>query len=235
MTHSAVERVVVLLRHGHTEWNRTERFTGWTDIDLTEEGMSEAEAAGRCLAETGYRFDEVHVSVLRRTRQTAEALLKAAGQSGVSIHETWRLNERHYGALQGMRKPEIFSAWGEERSHRWWRGYSEPPPALTLDDPRHPRFDPLYTGLAPDLLPAAESLSDCQRRLLPYWQDVLMPRLRAGRRLLIVSHGNTLRSLVMQLEQISPESMEQVEIASGVPLAYRFSAELEVLGREWLE
>ncbi len=235
MTHPAAERVVVFLRHGHTEWNRTERFTGWTDIDLSEEGTSEAVDAGRRLAEAGYRFDEAHVSVLRRTRQTAEALLRAAGQAEVSIHESWRLNERHYGALQGLHKPEIFAAWGEERARRWWRGYAEPPPALARDDPRHPRFDALYSTLDPAELPAAESLSDCQRRVLPYWQGEVVPRLRAGRRLLIVSHGNTLRSLVMHLEQIGPEAMEHLEIASGVPLVYRFSAGLEVLGRAWLE
>ncbi|TCS72994.1 2,3-bisphosphoglycerate-dependent phosphoglycerate mutase [Sulfuritortus calidifontis] len=226
---------VVLLRHGHSDWNLTDRFTGWTDIALTGQGIAEAEAAGRRLAGAGFRFDEVHCSVLRRTRQTAEAVLATLGQTAIPIHETWRLNERHYGALQGLNKQEIFSAWGEQRARHWWRGYAEPPPALEPDDPRHPRFDPRYADLPPEQLPASESLADCQRRLLPYWNEVLAPRIRTGRRLLVVSHGNTLRGLVMHLDRISAEAMEKVEIAPGVPLVYRFSNGLAVLGREWLE
>lgn len=230
-----MEHVLVLLRHGHSEWNLTDRFTGWTDIPLTEVGLAEGAAAGRRLASAGYRFDEVHVSVLMRTRQTAEAVLVAMGTPDVPVYATWRLNERHYGALQGMNKREIFTAWGEQAARRWWRGYHTPPPAVDLDDPRHPRFDPRYADLSPDDLPATESLADCQRRMLPYWHDVLAPRVRAGRRLLVVSHGNTLRGLVMHLEQLSPEAMERVEIAPGVPRVYRFSPELAVLGKLWLD
>ena len=226
---------VVLFRHGHSEWNLSDRFTGWTDIPLTETGLAEAAAAGRRLVQAGYVFDEVHGSVLQRTRQTAEALLAAMGTPEVPLFTTWRLNERHYGALQGMNKREIFATWGEEASRRWWRGYFEPPPPLDPDDPRHPRFDPLYATLAPRDLPASESLRDCQRRMLPYWSEVLLPRLRAGRRLLLISHGNTLRGLVMHLDGLSAEAMERVEIPSGVPLIYRFDATGAVLGREWLE
>ena len=234
MSPVASTKVVVFIRHGHSEWNLSDRFTGWTDIPLTEVGLAEAASAGRRLAEAGYRFDEAHLSRLYRTRQTAEALLAAAMHPAIPFHETWRLNERHYGALQGMDKREIFAAWGEERSRRWWRGYVDPPPALTDDDPRHPRFCDLYRDLDPALLPATESLRDCQRRTLPYWQDVLLPRLQAGRRLLVASHGNTLRGLVMHLDQISPEAMAQVEIPSGMPLIYRFASDLSVLGRDWL-
>jgi 2,3-bisphosphoglycerate-dependent phosphoglycerate mutase len=226
---------MVLFRHGHSEWNLTDRFTGWTDIPLTGVGLAEAAAAGRRLAQAGFAFDEVHGSVLRRTRQTAEALLAAMGTPDVPFFTSWRLNERHYGALQGLNKKEIFSTWGEEASRRWWRGYVEPPPALDWNDPRHPRFDPLYATLTADELPASESLRDCQRRMLPYWNEVLVPRLRAGRRLLVISHGNTLRGLVMHLEGLSAEAMEKVEIASGVPLVYRFAPDLTVSGREWLE
>lgn len=226
---------VVLFRHGHSEWNLTNRFTGWTDIPLTEVGIAEAAAAGRRLAQAGFAFDEVHGSVLLRTRQTAEALLAAMGTSEVPLFTTWRLNERHYGALQGMNKHEIFATWGEEASRRWWRGYYEAPPPLNDDDPRHPRFDPLYAALSRADLPASESLRDCQRRALPYWNDVLVPRLRAGRRLLVVSHGNTLRGLVMHLDALSAEAMERVEIPSGVPLVYRFAPDLSVTGHEWLE
>jgi len=226
---------LVLLRHGHSEWNLSDRFTGWTDIPLTEVGLAEAATAGRRLAQAGFAFDEVHGSVLQRTRQTAEILLAEMGTPKVPFFASWRLNERHYGALQGMNKREIFATWGEEASRRWWRGYYEPPPALDIDDPRHPRFDALYAALAPEQLPASESLRDCQRRTLPYWHEVLMPRLRAGRRLLVISHGNTLRGLVMHLDGLSAEAMERVEIPSGVPLVYRFDAAGDVLGRGWLE
>ena len=229
------EHEVVFFRHGHSEWNLTNRFTGWTDIPLTEVGLAEAAIAGRRLAQVGYAFDEVHGSVLQRSRQTFEAMLKAMGTPEVPFFATWRLNERHYGALQGMDKQEIFSRWGEEASRRWWRGYYEPPPPLDVDDARHPRFDPHYAALDPADLPAGESLRDCQRRTLPYWHEVLVPRLRAGRRLLVISHGNTLRALVMHLDGLTPEAMERVEIPSGVPLVYRFAPDLSVLGHAWLE
>lgn len=137
--------------------------------------------------------------------------------------------------MQGMNKQEIFAQWGEENSRRWWRGYTEPPPPLELDDPRHPRFDPLYASLNPALLPRSESLADCQRRLLPYWHKVLAPRIKTGKRLLLISHGNSLRSLVMHLENIAPDAIEKVEIAPGVPMLYRFNDTLEVVGREALE
>jgi len=163
---SAPSAWVVLLRHGHSEWNLADRFTGWADIPLTEVGLAEAAAAGRRLKQAGYVFDEVHGSVLQRTRQTVEALLAAMETPEVPLLTTWRLNERHYGALQGMNKHEIFATWGEEASRRWWRGYYEPPPALDRDDPRHPRFDPLYAAVDPRDLPASESLRDCQQRTL---------------------------------------------------------------------
>jgi len=226
---------MVLFRHGHSEWNLADHFTGWTDIPLTETGIAEAAAGGRRLAQAGFAFDEAHGSVLQRTRQTAEALLAAMGTPEVPLFTTWRLNERHYGALQGLNKREIFATWGEAASRRWWRGYFEPPPPLDRDDPRHPRFDPLYAGMNPHDLPAGESLRDCQQRMLPYWNGVLLPRLRAGRRLLVVSHGNTLRGLVMHLDGLSAEAMERVEIPSGVPLVYCFDAAGSVLGHEWLE
>ena len=231
---SAPAEWMVLLRHGHSEWNLSDRFTGWSDIPLTEVGIAEAAVAGRRLAQAGLAFDEVHGSVLQRTRQTAEALLTAMGTPEVPLYTTWRLNERHYGTLQGMNKQEIFATWGEQASRRWWRGYVEPPPSLDWDDPRHPRFDPLYAALAPEDLPSSESLRDCQQRMLPYWNDVLVPRLRAGRRLLVISHGNTLRGLVMHLDGLSAEEMERVEIPSGVPLRVHFAADLTVLGHEWL-
>lgn len=238
MTREGCERVVVLIRHGHTDWNLTHRLTGWTDIPLSRVGLDEAAEAGRQLAAAGFGIDEVHVSLLHRTRQTADAMLAAMKSAGAPpatpIHATWRLNERHYGALQGMTRPEIQARWGEEQSRRWWRGYLDPPPALEPDDPRHPRLDPLCAGLDPSQVPATESLRDCQLRTLPYWREVLCPRIAAGHRLLVVSHGNTMRGLVMHLDGISAEAMESVEIPSGVPLIYRFDPDLRVLGRDWL-
>ena len=226
---------LVLLRHGHSDWNLGDRFTGWTDIPLAGVALDEAAAAGHRLRQAGFAFDEVHGSILQRSRQTADALLAAMGVPDIPYYASWRLNERHYGALQGMKKREIFATWGEDASRRWWRGYVEPPPPLDWNDPRHPRFDPLYLGLDPHALPASESLRDCQQRMLPYWNAVLLPRLRAGRRMLVISHGNTLRGLVMHLDSLAPAAMERIEIASGVPLVYRFDADGRVLGHEWLE
>lgn len=225
---------LVILRHGHSAWNLSNRFTGWTDISLNETGLAQAAQAGERLAAAGIEFDEVHLSVLRRSMQTAEALLAAARHAPIPIHATWRLNERHYGQLQGMHKQEIFDAWGEQNYRRWWRGYYAAPPALDMDDLRHPRFDPLYAALDPALLPRSESLSDCQRRLLSYWCGSLAPHIAEERRLLIISHGNTIRSLVMHLEHILPDAIEKVEIPSGVPLIYTFNPSLEVTGKEWL-
>lgn len=225
---------LVLLRHGHSEWNLSGRFTGWTDIPLTEVGLAEAVTAGRRLAAAGFAFDAAYGSVLLRARQTADALLTAMGAPEVPFFASWRLNERHYGALQGLDKREIFATWGEDVSRRWWRGYHEPPPPLDPDDARHPRFDARYADVDPRELPASESLRDCQRRTLPYWHDILVPRLAVGRRLLVISHGNTLRALVMHLDGLTPQAMETLEIASGVPLVYRFGVDGHVLGREWL-
>lgn len=232
---TAQSACLVILRHGNSEWNLSNRFTGWSDIPLTGQGLAQAATAGQRLAAADISFDEVHASVLQRTRQTADTLLAAAHHPAIPLYTTWRLNERHYGQLQGLSKQEIFSIWGEQRSRRWWRGYVEPPPPLDMNDPRHPRFDPLYAALTPEQLPRSESLCDCQRRLLPYWQDVLAPRLAVGRNLLVISHGNTIRSLVMHLDNIAADAIEQVEIPSGVPLVYRFNRALAVVGREWLE
>ena len=227
--------MLVLLRHGHSEWNLADRFTGWTDIALTEVGLAEAAAAGQRLARAGLAFDAVHVSALRRTRQTAEAVLAAMGVRGLPLLADWRLNERHYGALQGMNKTEIFATWGEAASRRWWRGVEAAPPPLADDDPRHPRFDPLYAAVPAPQLPASESLRDCQRRLLPYWQTVLVPALQAGQRLLVVSHGNTLRALIMYLDALNDAAVETLEIPSGVPCLYEFDSAMRVSGRTWLD
>ncbi|KPJ88749.1 MAG: phosphoglyceromutase [Gammaproteobacteria bacterium SG8_11] len=226
---------LVLLRHGHSEWNLSNRFTGWTDVPLTHIGLEEAATCGRLLARHGFQFDEVHLSALQRTRQMAEQLLRSCAHPDIPFYSHWRLNERHYGCLQGMSKPEIFSKWGEKRSFSWWRGYSESPPALDHDDPRHPRFDPRYSHIDPTLLPRTESLQQCQQRTMIYWQEQIAPRVQAGKRLLVISHGNTLRALRMCVEKISIQVIEQTEMPSAVPLVYRFKANMELLEIEWLD
>ena len=225
---------LVLVRHGHSEWNLNNRFTGWTDIALTEVGLEEAANCGQLLASRDFHFDEVHLSALQRTRQTAEHLLRAAAHADIPSYHHWRLNERHYGCLQGMNKEEIFSHWGEQQSQLWWRGYSDSPPELDDNDPRHPRFDPLYEQVDPDLLPRAESLQQCQQRTLHYWQEQIVPRIQTGKRLLVVSHGNTIRALRMHVENISVHAIEEIEIPSASPLVYHFNAEMELIEMEWL-
>jgi 2,3-bisphosphoglycerate-dependent phosphoglycerate mutase len=225
---------LVLLRHGDSVWNLDNRFTGWTDVPLSDQGRDQGVVAGRQLSATGLRFDEVHTSLLLRTQQTADELLASAEQTAVPRYKSWRLNERHYGQLQGMSKHEIFTAWGEDKSRRWWRGYREPPPPLDLSDPRHPCLDPLYDDLDPALLPVSESLADCQRRLLPYWHESLEPRIASGMNVLVISHGNTLRSFVMHLDDIAPDAVEMLEIPACVPLLYRFDETLTLISRAWL-
>lgn len=225
---------LILLRHGHSEWNLNNRFTGWTDIALTEIGLEEAARSGRLLSQLEYVFDEVHVSTLQRTRQTAEQLLLAGKHAHIPLYSHWRLNERHYGQLQGLNKTEISDTWGDLQAQSWWRGYSEPPPELDDDDPRHPRFEPQYSDIDPKHLPGTESLQQCQQRLLRYWHEEIIPRVKSGKRLLIVSHGNTLRALRMHVEKLSEQEIEHIEIPSAVPLVYRFNANMELLEVEWL-
>ena len=227
--------ILVLIRHGNSEWNTSGRFTGWTDIPITKTGHVQAASAGELLTAAGINFDAVHTSVMQRTRQTADSLLAAANQPDMPRYITWRLNERHYGQLQGKDKHEIFSVWGEANFHLWWRGYFEPPPALAMDDPRHPRFDPLYATLPPELLPRSESLQDCQQRLLPWWNETAIPVLKAGHNLLAISHGNTIRSLVMHLDNLDADAVEQIEIPSGMPLVYRFDQSMAVIDKAWLK
>ena len=226
---------LVLLRHGESTWNQENLFAGWHDCGLSETGLAEAERAGALLRDAGLRFDVVHTSLLRRAITTTQVALDVMDQHWLPVKRSWRLNERHYGALQGMNKTEIFATWGEAASRRWWRGVEAAPPPLADDDPRHPRFDPLYAAVPAPQLPASESLRDCQRRLLPYWQTVLVPALQAGQRLLVVSHGNTLRALMMHLDALNDAAVETLEIPSGVPCLYEFDSAMRVSGRTWLD
>ena len=229
-----VDFTLVLVRHGHSEWNLHDRFTGWTDISLTEVGLREAQNCGRLLAEHGFQFDEIHQSVLKRTHQTAEQILLGARHADIPSFRDWRLNERHYGCLQGMSKIEIIEKWGEQDSFAWWRGYATPPPPLDHNDPRNPRLDPLYGNVEPALLPRSESLEQCQQRVLHYWDQGLVPRINSGKRLLVVSHGNTMRALCMNIENISEKDIERLEIPAAEPLVYHFNQGMELLDFEWL-
>lgn len=215
----------VLLRHAQSQWNLENRFSGWQDMDLSEAGVEEARRAGRLLKAAGLRFDRAYVSALKRAARTLELVLQELGQTDAIVERSWRLNERHYGALEGLNKLEIATRYGPEQFRAWRRGYATRPPALSLEDPRHPRHDPRYADVDPALLPAAESLADTLQRVVPYWEQAILPHLRKGETVLVVSHGNTLRALVKYLEHLSDEAVEKLEIPTGVPLVYEFDAD----------
>lgn len=222
---------LVLLRHGQSTWNADKRFTGWTDVELTPAGTEEARQAGAALAASGLVLDVVHSSLLVRAIATAELALARAGRPWLPVRRHWRLNERHYGALQGATHAEMAELHGDEQVHRWRRSYDVRPPALDRDDPRHPRFDPRYASLAPSVLPATECLADVVARLLPYWEDAIVADLRAGRQVLVVAHGNSLRALVKHLEAIPDDVIPGLEIATGVPIYYQLDDDLAVVAK----
>lgn len=225
---------LVLLRHGESTWNKENLFTGWTDVPLTEHGEEEARQAGRLLKEEGYAFDIVHTSVLLRAIQTANVTLEEMGLAWLPVKRHWRLNERHYGALQGLNKKETAEEYGKERVFAWRRSYDVQPPALDRGDERHPRHDRRYAALAPDLLPATECLKDVVARMLPYWYDDIVPDVRAGLRLLVVAHGNSMRALAKHLEDIPDEEISGLNIPTGIPLVYELDDELRPVGRYYL-
>lgn len=220
---------LVLLRHGESTWNRENRFTGWTDVDLSERGREEATAAGNLLRESGYTFDLAFTSVLRRAIRTLWITQDAMDLMWIPVHRDWRLNERHYGALQGLNKAEMAAKFGEEQVKIWRRSYDVPPPPLTEDDPRHPRNDPRYTALAPRLLPASESLKDTLARVNPFLTERLFPAVREGRRVLVSAHGNSLRALVKVLDGVSDEAIVHLNIPTGIPLVYHLGEDLKPL------
>lgn len=225
---------LVLLRHGESTWNKENLFTGWTDVPLSERGIEEARAAGRLMREEGLVFDIVFTSLLVRAIRTAEIALEELGQSWLPVERSWRLNERHYGALQGLNKKELAERYGSEQVFLWRRSYDVPPPPLQPDDPRHPRHDPRYRLLPPDVLPATECLKDVVARMLPYWQDAIAPRLLEGKRVLVVAHGNSLRALVKHLDSISDEAIAELNIPTGIPLLYRLDDGLRPIERRYL-
>ena len=225
---------LVLLRHGQSTWNLENRFTGWTDVDLTPQGVQEAEDSAQLLLSEGYTFDVAYTSVLKRAVRTLWIVLERMDLMWLPVHRHWRLNERHYGALQGLNKAETAEQHGEEQVQVWRRSYATPPPALTEDDPRHPRRDRRYAGLAADELPLTESLQDTVQRFLPYWRETIAAEVRAGKRVLIAAHGNSLRALVKYLDGISDEEIVGLNIPTGIPLVYALDHELRGIRHHYL-
>jgi len=230
-----VSSQLILLRHGESVWNRENVFTGWTDVDLSEQGMVEARQAGKRLLADGLRFDVAFTSVLKRAIRTLWIVLDEMDLMWIPVERSWRLNERHYGALQGLNKAEMAQRYGDEQVHIWRRSYAVRPPALAADDPRHPRFDPRYAGLDPSELPATESLADTLLRVMPYWHVAIVPRLQAGQSVLVSAHGNSLRALVKHLDGVSDDDIPALNIPTGVPLLYEFDDGLGVLQHRYLE
>jgi 2,3-bisphosphoglycerate-dependent phosphoglycerate mutase len=225
---------LVLLRHGQSDWNLENRFTGWTDVGLTEQGRAEAVGAGRLLKEEGYVFDVAYTSYLRRAIQTLWIVLEEMQLEWIPVTNAWELNERHYGALQGLNKAETAVKFGDAQVKLWRRSYDVPPPALEWDDERHPRFDPRYAGLKPDQLPATESLKITLERVLPYWHSQIAPAIKRGERLLVSAHGNSLRAMVKYLDDISDAEIPELNIPTGIPLVYELDDELNVLKHYYL-
>jgi 2,3-bisphosphoglycerate-dependent phosphoglycerate mutase len=225
---------VVLLRHGESTWNKENRFTGWTDVDLTEKGRQEAASAGELLAAGGYTFDIAFTSVLKRALRTNWIVLDTLDRLWIPVERNWRLNERHYGGLQGLNKAETAMQHGEPQTKIWRRSYDVPPPPLALDDPRHPSHDPRYADLTPDERPATESLKDTVARFLPYWTRTIGPAIRAGRRVLITAHGNSLRALVKHLDRISDADIAELNIPTGIPLIYELDDRLSPIRHFYL-
>src|SRR5512134_834601 len=225
---------LVLLRHGESLWNRENRFTGWTDVDLSEHGREEARRAGRLLTESGYTFDMAYTSVLKRAIKTLWLALEEMDRMWIPIHNSWRLNERHYGALQGLNKAETAQKFGEDQVLAWRRSYDTPPPALTLDDPRHPGNDPRYAALSAAELPLTECLKDTVARFLPYWHEAIAPAVRSGNRVVIAAHGNSIRALVKYLDDVSEQDIVGLNIPTGIPLVYELDAALKPVGHYYL-
>jgi len=225
---------VVLLRHGESTWNKENRFTGWTDVDLSPKGFREAKQSAQLLEDEGYVFDVAYTSVLKRAIRTLWIVLDSMDQMWIPVHRHWRLNERHYGGLQGLNKAETAAKHGDEQVLIWRRSYATPPPALELDDERHPGRDPRYAGLTPQETPATESLKDTVDRFLPYWKETIAPVIDSGKRVLIAAHGNSLRALVKYLDGVSEEKIVGLNIPTGIPLVYELDDALQPLRHYYL-
>ncbi|MBX9963595.1 MAG: 2,3-diphosphoglycerate-dependent phosphoglycerate mutase [Burkholderiales bacterium] len=225
---------IVLLRHGESVWNKENRFTGWTDVDLSERGVEEARAAGRLLKAEGYTFDQIHVSVLKRAIRTLWIVQDEMDLMWVPVRHSWRLNERHYGALQGLNKAETAAKFGDAQVLTWRRSYDTPPPPLEQNDPRFPGSDPRYAGLSAAELPLTECLKDTVARFVPYWEQAIAPDVRAGKRVLVAAHGNTIRALVKFLDGVSDADIVELNIPTAVPLVYELDDALRPIRHYYL-
>jgi 2,3-bisphosphoglycerate-dependent phosphoglycerate mutase len=229
-----MHHTLILLRHGQSEWNLANRFTGWKDVDLSPQGEAEALEAGRLLAEAGLAIDEVHTSLLKRAIRTAEIALTEMERHWIPVLRSWRLNERHYGGLQGLDKAETAAKHGADQVHVWRRSYDVRPPPIAPDDPHHPSQDERYSDVDPGLLPAGECLQDVVERMLPYWRDAVLPSLQAGRCVLLAAHGNSLRAIVKHLDGISDADIMGLNIPTGVPLVYTLGEDMRPLESGYL-
>lgn len=225
---------LVLLRHGQSVWNKQARFTGWADVDLTPKGVTEATGAGRTLKKEGYVFDVAYTSLLKRAIKTLWLALEEMDLMWIPVHKNWRLNERHYGALEGLDKAQTAQEHGMEQVHIWRRSYDIRPPALTRDDSRYPAKDPRYAGLSPEEIPLTECLKDTIARFLPYWHDTIAPAVNAGKRVLISAHGNSLRALVKYIEDIPDDQILELNIPTGIPLVYELADDLTAIRKYYL-
>ncbi|OGR84818.1 MAG: phosphoglyceromutase [Elusimicrobia bacterium RIFCSPLOWO2_01_FULL_54_10] len=225
---------IVLLRHGESLWNKENRFTGWYDADLSPKGMEEVRKSGQTLKKEGYSFDLAFTSVLKRAVRTLELTLEAMGQTGILMIKSWKLNERHYGALQGMNKAETAANFGEDMVKIWRRSYDTPPPALRADDERSPAKDPLYKDLNPAELPLTECLKDTVARVIPYWNETIVPQVKAGKKVLIAAHGNSLRALAMHLDKMSESEILEFNIPTAIPLVYELDDNLKPIKHYYL-
>ncbi|TAA46242.1 2,3-diphosphoglycerate-dependent phosphoglycerate mutase [Pseudoxanthomonas winnipegensis] len=229
-----MSRTLVLLRHGQSEWNLSNRFTGWVDVDLTEQGRAEAAAAGKLMKDEGLKFDVAYTSVLKRAIHTLQGALKEMDQDWLPVHKSWRLNERHYGALQGLDKAETAAKHGEEQVKIWRRSYDIPPPPMEAADPGHPAQDRRYAMLDRNALPATESLATTLERVLPYWHDAIAPALKDGKTVLVTAHGNSLRALYKYLNNVSKEEILELNIPTGIPLLFELDDQLQVKSFRYL-
>ncbi len=225
---------IVLLRHGESTWNLENRFTGWTDVPLTDNGIAQACKAGELLKQEGFSFEKAYTSYLHRAMQTLECVVERMGGKSLPVVKDWRLNEKHYGVLQGLNKKETAQKYGDEQVRLWRRSYDTPPPPLAEDDPRNPRFDPLYRGVPPGVLPLTESLKDPVARIVPYWKNVIFPDLKTTDQLLVVAHGNSLRGVIKHVKGISDKDIAGLNLPTGIPYVLEYGDDLTLKGDHFL-
>jgi len=225
---------IVLIRHGESLWNKENRFTGWMDVDLSETGVKEAHAAGVVLKNAGFSFDLAFASVLMRVNHTLDIILEEMGEKGIEIRKTWKLNERHYGSLQGLNKSEMAAKYGEDQVKLWRRGYAVAIPPLSEDSPMYPGKDPLYSGLTKSEIPLSENLKDVVERVVPFWNDEIMPQMKSGRKVIVAASGNSLRAIVKYVEKIGDSEIVDVNFPTGIPLVYEFDENLNLVSKSFI-